>query len=128
MIQKESYAGAKYHMVIRYRKNLFMHAGSRLRIPVMSAFLPVIPVILQPPSQAGDATHDVRIQDTTRYRNAGINPHPDARLIILSGSETSPYLLEENPHWLLNDIEMSYQWSWPGNHQRRNGRRGSFLR
>ena len=109
MIQKGMYADAKYHMVIRYRKNLFMHAGSQLRIPVISAFLPVMPVILQPPCQSGEAIHDVRIQDTTPYRNAGISRHPDARLIILSGSETSTYLLEVNPYWMLNDIELSYQ-------------------
>jgi hypothetical protein len=96
-------------MVILYRKKLFIHPGSRLRIPVMSAFLPVTPVILQPPSQAGEAIHDVRIQDTSPYRNTGIIRHQDTRLIILSGSETSPYLLEVNPYWMLNDIELSYQ-------------------
>jgi signal transduction histidine kinase len=75
-----------------------MHAGSLRGIPMMTAFLLVMQLFLQHACRAGEATHEIRILDSTFYRNAGISRQPDTLLIILSRSEASRYLLVENPH------------------------------
>ena len=65
---------------------------------MMTAFLLVMQLFLQHACRAGEATHEIRILDSTFYRNAGISRQPDTLLIILSRSEASRYLLVENPH------------------------------
>ena len=75
-----------------------MHAGSIRGIFAQMTCVLVMQILMWSECLAGEVPHQIRIEDTTFFRNAGISHQPDTLLIILSRSEASRYLLVENPH------------------------------